>query len=69
MPKNKVLPCREELRAAKDSLAAIIDELDHLESDLEESNEQLTRLRAVNNSAKGLFSVVKTFRPARKARK
>ena len=69
MPKNKVLPCREELRAAKDSLAAIIDELDHLESDLEESNEQLTRLRAVNNSAKGLFSVVRTFRPVRKPRK
>ena len=61
MSENPSLPCLDELVATQANLKAIIDELDLLSNDFEESNEQLTRIRAINNSVKGLHSVVRTY--------
>ena len=63
MPSNDStpLPCLDELVATQTNLRAIIDELDLLSNDFEESNEQLTRIRALNNSVKGLHSIVRTY--------
>ena len=62
---NVSTPCLDELVATQANLKAIIDELEVLSKDFEESKEQLTRIRAVNNSVKGLHSIVRTYRQRR----
>ena len=59
------LPSLDELVATQANLKAIIDELDLISNDFEESDEQLTRIRALNNSVKSLLTIVRTY-PYRK---
>jgi len=50
-----------ELLECQRVLEEIKEELDQVSDGLVESHDNLTRLRAVTNSARGLHSIVRTF--------